>query len=219
MVKPQDLGHIIDEHPFFQGIDPALREALVCCASNERFVAGEYLCREGVEAHKFYLIREGQVAVEVEPPVKKPIILETLGAGEVLGWSWLVPPHRTAFSVRAQTSVRVLAFDGACLLRRMQAEPALGYAVLSRFVPVIAHRLSAARLQLLDLYGPAMAPKTPPKTPKVEKAIKGAKGRNRSAVAALEGVKAEAAATKAALKLAKGAGKDKPEKQAKKKGK
>lgn len=212
MVKPQDLGRVIDEHPFFQGMEPELREALVCCAANERFVAGEHLFREGGDAHKFFLIREGQVAIEVEPPVRKPIVLETLSAGDVLGWSWLIPPHRAAFAARAQTSVRVLSFNGACLLKSMEANPVLGFAVLRRFVPVMAHRLSAARLQMLDLYGPAVAPKRP--KVKVEKAEKGSKGRNRSAVAALEGVRAEAEDSKADLKLAK-----KAAKKAEKKGK
>lgn len=210
MVKPQDLGRIITEHPFFQGMDPDMLDALVCCAANERFVAGEHLFREGAEARKFYLIREGRVAVEVEPPVRKPIVLETLSAGEVLGWSWLVPPHRAAFAARAQTNVRVLSFDATCLLKRMEEQPELGFAILRRFVPVMAHRLSAARLQLLDLYGPAMAPPAEPeKKTKVEKAVKGSKGRNRSPLAAVEDAKAE-------LKLAK---KVKPDKAAKKKGK
>lgn len=204
MVKPQDLGRIIDGHPFFADMPDDLREALVCCAANERFVAGEHIFREGAEAHKFYLIREGQVAIEIEPPVRKPIILETLSAGEVMGWSWLVPPHRAAFAARAQTNVRMISFNGACLLKNMEANPALGFAVLRRFLPIIAHRLSAARLQLLDLYGPAMAPPEKRKPVKTEKAVKGSKGRNRSAVVA------EAEETKAELKLAK---------KAKKKGK
>jgi len=205
MVKPENLGAILDEHPFFQGLDPALREVLVGCAANHRFVAGEYLFREGGEASRFYLIRDGQVAVEVEPPVRDPIVLETLGAGDVLGWSWLVLPHRVAFSARAQTKVRALSFESRCLLKKMEERPELGYEVLRRFVPVIAHRLAAARLQMLDLYGPAIAPRAAPKKDKVkvEKAVKGSKGRNRSAVAALEGVKAEAEASKAELKLAK----------------
>jgi CRP-like cAMP-binding protein len=125
--------------------------------------------------------------------------------------------------VRAQTSVRVLAFDGACLLRRMEADPALGYAILTRFVPVIAHRLSSARLQLLDLYGPAMAPaKHKSDKVKVEKAVKNSKGRNRSAIAAVDAVIAQAAADKAGLKLVKQAAKAKEAgkgKSASKKGK
>ncbi len=211
MVKPQDLGHLIDEHPFLRDMEPDLRAALVCCAANERFVAGEHLLREGAEARKFYLIREGRVAVEVDAPVRKPIVLETLGGGDVLGWSWLVPPHRAAFGARAQTTVRALSFDAACLRKSMEANPALGFAVLRRFVPVMAHRLSAARLQMLDLYGPAMAPREQADHEKkakvkVAKALKGSKGRNRSPLAAVEDAKA-------ALKLAK------PDKPAKKKAK
>lgn len=176
MVKTQDLGHLIDQHPFFADLEPALRAALVCCAANERFAAGEHLFRTGAEARKFYLIREGRVAVEVEPPVRPPIILETLSEGDVLGWSWLMPPYRIAFDARAQTGVRVLSFDAACLRKSMEADPALGFAVLRRFLPVMAHRLSAARMQMLDLYGPPRAPKEKKakkdKTPKVDKKAK-----------------------------------------------
>lgn len=204
MVQPKDLGHIIDEHPFFQGIDGKLRALLVGCAANERFDAGEYLLREGGEARKFFLIRAGTVAVQVEAPVRKAVVLETLSDGDILGWSWMVPPHRATFAARAQTPVRVLSFDSCCLLKKMEDEPALGYEVLRRFVPIMAHRLSAARLQMLDLYGPAVAP--PPKATrlKVESAQPETKGRNRSATARLEGE-----AAKAALKIAK-RGKDKP---------
>lgn len=156
MVKLQDLGGILDEHPFFQGIDQRLRALLIGCARNERFDAGAYLLREGGEADTFFLIRTGMVAVEIRAPGQKAMVLETLGEGDVLGWSWMVPPYRLAFDARAQSPVRVLSFDATCLRRKMDADPALGYEVLRRFLPVMAHRLSAARLQMLDLYGPAV---------------------------------------------------------------
>lgn len=168
MVTSQDLGIVIDEHPFFQGIDERLRALLIGCAANERFIAGEHLFREGGEAKKFFLIRAGTVAIEVEAPVKKAIVLETLGEGDVLGWSWMVPPYRTAFAARAQSPVRVLSFDARCLRGKMEEDPALGYEVLRRFLPVMAHRLSAARLQMLDLYGPAIAEK-PERKPRAKK--------------------------------------------------
>ena len=157
MGQPHDLGHIIDEHPFFAGIDVGLRDLLVGCAANERFEAGEFLVREGRPADKFYLLRAGQVAVEVDVPGKKPIVLETMGEGEVLGWSWVVPPYVATFDCRAGTLVRALSFDGKCLRAKMEKDPALGYEVLRRFVPMMAHRLASTRLQLLDLYGPSVA--------------------------------------------------------------
>jgi CRP/FNR family cyclic AMP-dependent transcriptional regulator len=178
MVKPDDLGRIIDEHPFFQGIDDTLRTLLVGCAANERYEAGQFLFREGQEAAKFYLVRAGTVAVEIDVPGKQPIVIETIGEGEVVGWSWIVAPFHTTFDARAVGLVRAISFDGKCLRKKMEADPALGYEVLRRFVPIIAHRLSSARLQMLDLYGPSAAP---PKVKKVKvKAASKSKGTNRS---------------------------------------
>jgi CRP/FNR family transcriptional regulator, cyclic AMP receptor protein len=157
MVQPDNLGRIIDEHPFFAGIDGKFRALLVGCAANERFEADQFLFREGRHADKFFLVRAGQVAVEVDVPGKKPIILETTGEGDVLGWSWVVEPFRSTFDARALTLVRALSFDGACLRKKMAADPALGYEVLRRFMPMMAHRLQSARMQMLDLYGPSVA--------------------------------------------------------------
>ncbi|MDA8231001.1 MAG: cyclic nucleotide-binding domain-containing protein [Magnetospirillum sp.] len=157
MGQPHDLGQIIDAHPFFKGIDSTLRSLLVGCAANERFEPGDFLVREGRPADKFYLLRAGQVAVEVDVPGKAPIVLETIGEGEVLGWSWVIEPYVSTFDARAMTLVRAVSFDGACLRRKMAGDPALGYEVLRRFLPVIGHRLATARLQLLDLYGPGVA--------------------------------------------------------------
>lgn len=157
MGQPHDLGQIIDEHPFFKGIDGKLRALLVGCAANERFEPGEFLFREGRAADKFYLLRAGQAAVEVDIPGKEPIIMETVGEGEVLGWSWVVPPFHSTFDCRAVTLVRALSFDGTCLRKKMDNDPALGFEVLRRFVPMMGHRLASARMQMLDLYGPKVA--------------------------------------------------------------
>lgn len=191
MVQPENLGRIIDEHPFFKGIGDDLRELLIGCAANERFEAGQFLAREGQKADKFYLVRAGSVAVEVDVPGKKAIVIETLGEGEVLGWSWIVDPFRTTFDARAQTLVRVLSFDGKCLRTKMAKDPLLGYEVLRRFVPMMAHRLQTARLQMLDIYGPGTAP--PMTAVKVERAVTGSKGTNRRADAKLMAEKAKPA--------------------------
>lgn len=157
MGQPHDLGQIIDEHPFFQGINAEFRALLVGCAANERFEAGDFLFREGRPADKFFLLRAGQVAIEVDVPGKKPIVLETMGEGEVVGWSWVVAPYVSTFDCRAGTLVRALSFDGKCLRAKMDSDPALGFEVLRRFVPMMAHRLASTRMQMLDLYGPAVA--------------------------------------------------------------
>lgn len=187
MVKPENLGPVIDEHPFFKGIDLALRDLLVGCAANERFEAGTMLFRQGDAADKFYLVRAGTVAIEIDRPGQPPIVVETIGEGEVAGWSWIVPPYRMSFDARAVTPVRALSFDAKCLRRKMEADHALGFEVLSRFIPVMAHRLAAARLQMLDLYAPPKPPKE--KKVKAEKADKKSKGVNRAPDARLKKAK------------------------------
>jgi len=112
-----------------------------------------YIFREGEEANEFYIIRDGKVSLEIVSPGKEPIIIQTLESGEVLGWSWLVPPYYWHFDARAVEPTRVVAFDARCLRNKCEEDPKLGYELLKRLVPIIEQRLQATRIQLLDLYG------------------------------------------------------------------
>ena len=71
----------------------------------------------------------------------------------MFGWSWITPPHRSVYSARAVQMARLVALDAKCLRRKMKKDHALGYELLKRFVPVMAHRLASSRLQMLDVYG------------------------------------------------------------------
>lgn len=149
----ETLEHIISEHSFFAGLDQAFLNLVVGCASNVRFEAGTYIFKEGDEANVFYLIREGEVALEIFAPARKPIIVDTLGAGEVLGWSWLLPPFQWAFDAHARTGLRAIALDGRCLRTKCEENHNLGYELLKRFAQIMERRLEATRVQLLNLYG------------------------------------------------------------------
>jgi CRP-like cAMP-binding protein len=98
-------------------------------------------------------VRHGSVAVETFVPARGPMMIETIEAGEVIGWSWLFPPYRWHFDARALTQVRATSFDGACLRGKCDSDPALGYTLMSRFAQVLIERLQWTRLRLLDLYG------------------------------------------------------------------
>ena len=125
---------------------------LVGCASNVRFDAGQFILREGEEANQFYLIRQGQVALEVYAPHRGSITIQTLGAGEILGWSWLVPPYHWRLDARAIELTRALALDGKCLREKCEKDHDLGYEMLKRFSQVMVDHLTSARLQLLNVY-------------------------------------------------------------------
>ena len=148
----ENLERIIAEHPFFEGLDGEFTKLMVSCASNVRFKADTYILKEGDPANTFYLIREGNVAVEVFAPQRKPIIVATLSVGELLGWSWLLPPFQWKFHARAIHDVRAIALDGKCLRTKCEENHDLGYAVLKRFAQIMEQRLEATRLQLLDVY-------------------------------------------------------------------
>jgi CRP-like cAMP-binding protein len=149
----ETLEPLLAAHPFFAGLDPAHLRLLVACATNVRIDAGAFLFRAGEEANQFWLVREGRVALEILAPGRSALVLQTVGAGEILGWSWLVPPYQWLFDARAVEMVRAIALDGRCLRGKCEADHDLGYELLKRFAHIMEERLQAARLQLLDLYG------------------------------------------------------------------
>ncbi len=152
-METQTLEKIIAGHPYFADLESDYTSLLVGCASNVRFEPGRYLWREGEEANQFYLIREGRVAIEMVPPHRKAIVVETIGEGEILGWSWLLPPYTWRFHARAVETTRAIALDGKCLRQKCEQNHDLGYELLKRFAQIINHRLDATRMQLLDVYG------------------------------------------------------------------
>jgi CRP-like cAMP-binding protein len=123
------------------------------------FAEGEFLFQEGHEANQFWVIRRGRVAMQLESPGRGAIVTDTMDEGEMVGWSWLVPPYRFFADGRAVTPVSATALDGACLRGKCEADPELGYQLLKRVTSVMYQRLQSTRIRLLDLYGtePAQA--------------------------------------------------------------
>lgn len=153
-MKPLDMfARVLHEHAVFQDLTDEQKELVAGCASLMVFQEGAFIYREGQPAQHFYLIRHGRVALEVHVPGRAPLIVDTLRAGEPLGWSWLIPPYRTHFDARALELTRLMSFDAECLRQKMEENPAFGYALHKRMAPVIAARLAAARRRIIDIYG------------------------------------------------------------------
>jgi CRP-like cAMP-binding protein len=149
----ETLERILSEHPFLRGMDEAQLKLLVGCASNVSFGQGEYLFREGEDADCFYILRHGKVSLETFAPGKGAIAILTLGEGEILGWSWLVPPHKWSYDGRALELTRAVSLDGKCLRAKCEEDHDLGYEIFKRFSVIISQRLAATRIQLMDIYG------------------------------------------------------------------
>jgi CRP-like cAMP-binding protein len=169
IVKTTTLEPYLAEHPMFRDLDPDYLKLLSGCAANVRFNAGDTVFRHGESADRFYLIRDGRVSLQVASNSSEALTIQTLEAGEVLGWSWLFPPYIWYFDARAMIRTRAVAVDGLCLRAKCDEDPKLGYELMKRFYPKLGYelmkrfsailnsRLQAARLQILDIYGPTAA--------------------------------------------------------------
>lgn len=148
----EDLESVLAAHPFFEGIEARHLPSITECATEARFRAGEMLFPAGGEADRFFLLREGKVVLSVAVPNGEPITIQMLTAGDVLGWSWLLPPYRWTFDARAVQPTRVVVLDGGRLRTMIDANPALGCELLKRFTRIIAQRLQATRAELLEYH-------------------------------------------------------------------
>jgi len=152
-MKTHGLEPYIKGHPFFEGLSEDYIALIAGCARNVVFDPDEVAFRLGDKADEFYLIRNGRMAVEVYGQKAEPVTIQTVDDGDVLGWSWLFPPYRWQFDARALEVTRALALDGECLRGKCDADHDLGYELMKRFSALITERLTATRIQLLDLYG------------------------------------------------------------------
>lgn len=148
----ETLYPLLAEHPFLKELSPSQIATVAGCAKNERFASGQVLFREGEEANQFFILRHGRVAVEVGAPPHGPVTIQTVTDGDILGWSWLIPPYRWRFTALAKEPTRAFTLDGRCLRRKCEEDHDLGYELLKRFADIVGQRLDATRLQLLDLY-------------------------------------------------------------------
>jgi len=146
----KDMRSILEDHEFFKGLDSNFLDFIAGCASNVSFNPQEVILKEGDAADKFYLLRRGTAEIFIAHP--QDIAIQTIKEGNILGWSWLVPPYKYRFSARAVTNVQAISLDGKCLRGKCEQNKELGYELLKRLMGVFTDRLEATRLQLLNIY-------------------------------------------------------------------
>jgi CRP-like cAMP-binding protein len=150
---------LLISHPFLADMPRARVERLSYQARRAVHHGGTRLFREGQHADRFWLIREGRVALDFPVPGRGDIVIEQLGPGTVLGWAWLFPPYRWHFGAVAAEQTLTIELDGAGVRRLCEADPSLGYDLTKRISGVLVDRLQAARVRLTDVYGyPAEVP-------------------------------------------------------------
>ena len=153
MSEKHDMVEELGKHPFMDGLSPELVEQMAQFAKGiVSWDADHMIFRSGGAADDCYLIRSGEVALEVHSPGSGSRIIQTVARGEVLGWSWLFSPHRWAFDARVLTPAEAIVLDGEMMRENISDNHPLGFEIMTRFARIIADRLQATRLQLLDLY-------------------------------------------------------------------
>ena len=151
----QTIEDLIAQATVFEGLSRDQLAVVAGCGRNEHVQGGTVLFQEGEAADRFYLIRRGSVALEVQTPGRGPLTIETLHPGDAVGWSWLFEPYRWQLDARAREPCELIGFDGVCLRGKCEADHELGYELMRRFAANLVDRLQATRLQLLDVYGHA----------------------------------------------------------------
>ncbi len=152
-MTPSTLAEELATHRFFEAFPEDLRRRLAQCANNVVFDAGAVLCTEGTPAKSFFALRAGRVNVGVYVPSKGLVTLETLQSGDIMGWSWVLPPYRWHFDAVAVEQVRAVELHADCLLPYFEENPAAGYHLMTAVARIMEERLESARIRLLDLFG------------------------------------------------------------------
>jgi CRP/FNR family transcriptional regulator, cyclic AMP receptor protein len=138
-------------HPFLAGMNGTQLALLTDCAMAAHFKKGQTILREGEIANRFYLIESGNVVLESGEGFGEPVVLETIGAGDLLGWSWMFPPYVWHFTARAAEPTEAIFFYGTILREYCERDHSLGYELFKRMASVMLRRLQAARKKMLSI--------------------------------------------------------------------
>jgi CRP/FNR family transcriptional regulator, cyclic AMP receptor protein len=145
------VGPLLAEHDFFRGLPDRLLAAADSAGQERSYRAGDYLLREGQPADEFFAVVDGKVALEIFSSERR-LTVQTVGRGDVLGWSWLTAPRRWTLDAIAVKPSRAVAVDVGALRAHFASAPADGYDFLLRLVPVLASRIQAMEMQLFEAH-------------------------------------------------------------------
>jgi len=137
--------------PFFKGLSKQQLELLSSNALAVEFPTGKMIFNEGLPANRFYIVLEGEVALESRSGKRgvRPDLIQTIKAGDVLGWSWLFPPYLWHFDARAVKPTKAIIFFATNLRELCERDHTLGYDLLKRVTKVVIKRLQSTRLGIL----------------------------------------------------------------------
>jgi len=141
------------DHAFLRGMSAANVARLAATATAVSIPAGRRLFEEGAPAGNCWLLTAGHVVLFLHMPGAKDLIVETIGHDDVIGFSWLSPPHEWQFSAETAEETEAFQLDGTAVKELCDRHTDLGYQLTLRMLAAAVRRLQATRIRLLDLYG------------------------------------------------------------------
>lgn len=151
-IETEPMATRVALHPFLAGMNHAQLVLLTDCAIAVHFKKGQIIFREGEMANRFYLIESGKVVLESTVGHGDPVLVDTIGAGDLLGWSWMFPPYVWHFTARAAESTNAIFFYGTILREYCERDHSLGYELFKRMSTVMVKRLQGARENMLAFH-------------------------------------------------------------------
>lgn len=142
------------EHPFFKSLDKKYIKVLAANVTEREIKSGDIVFRQDTPASSFYVVRDGGVEVRIPSIYGPPIVVQTLGKNQLLGWSWLIPPYKWHFESCATEDGSILEFNGEALRAQCEKDPRMGYELIKHFAALMADRVQAARMRLMEVCGP-----------------------------------------------------------------
>lgn len=143
---------LLRDHPLFEGLPDSYLYLIADCSEEKVFNKSSYLFHYQQPAQKFFLMLEGQAVLLSHLPMGGLTTLETITAPNVAGWSWLIPPYRWHYSLKASQDTRCLVIHTESLKAKMEADKSFSVDMYQRFMVVVVGRLQASRLQTMDIY-------------------------------------------------------------------
>ena len=141
---------VLGAQPFLRGMPPAQLTELAELCEHVSIPSRQRLFDEGSRADRFWVIDAGQVTLDASVPGQGRVIIDTLGRGDVIGLSWMLPPYQWRFGAVATQPMQAFVFDAPEVRAACEADPLLGYELSRRFSAVVVRRLQATRAQLIE---------------------------------------------------------------------
>lgn len=138
----------LSAHPFVFGMSEQDVGLLADCSMLVEFAKRATIFRQGEEANRVYLIEMGAVAMESLVGSRR-VVTETVHSGELLGLSWLFPPHKWRVTARACEPTSAIALNGPLLRKYAEKDDTLGYELHKRFAEVMTRRFQSMRERFL----------------------------------------------------------------------